>query len=143
MEDHLESSADSSSTHTDNSSNTSRTTDNFSNTPRAVNMARYLNLSDPGNPFRLDNDNNPVVVLVTDLLTTDNYATWSHAMQRALQAKNKLGFITGIIPQPSDPTDPLLELWERCNDMIVSWIQNSINPSIMSSVVFVDDAREI
>lgn len=101
MEDHLESSADSSSSHTDSSSNTSR----------AINMARYLNLSDSGNPFRLDNGDNPVVVLVTDLLTTDNYATWSHAMRQALRAKNKLGFITGTIPQPSDPTDPLLELW--------------------------------
>ncbi|KAF5442390.1 hypothetical protein F2P56_035053 [Juglans regia] len=135
MEDPLESSADSSSTHTDNSANTSR----------AINptMARYLNLSDPNNPFRLDHGDNPAVILVTDLLTTDNYPTWSRAMRRALRAKNKLGFITGTIPQPTDLADPLFELWERCNDMVVSWIQNSISPSIKSSVVFVDDARDI
>ncbi|KAF5476953.1 hypothetical protein F2P56_003640 [Juglans regia] len=106
-------------------------------------MARFLNLSDHGNPFRLDNGDNPAVILVTDLLTADNYATWSRAMRRALRAKNKVGFITGDIPRPHDPDDPLLALWERCNDMVVSWIQNSISSSIKSSVVFVDDARDI
>ncbi|KAF5467887.1 hypothetical protein F2P56_012097 [Juglans regia] len=64
-------------------------------------------------------------------------------MRRALRAKNKLGFISGAILQPTDPEDPLLELWERCNNMVVSWLQNSISSSIKSSVMFVDDAREI
>ncbi|XP_031255969.1 uncharacterized protein LOC116113958 [Pistacia vera] len=136
MEDPLESSADSSSTHAEQS---------FGNPPDpcAINLARYLNLSDLGNPFRLDNGDNPAVILVTDLFTTDNYITWSRAMRRALHAKNKSGFISGDIPKPIDPTDPLLELWERCNDMVVSWIQNSISSSIKSSMVFVDDARDI
>ncbi|KAF5449808.1 hypothetical protein F2P56_030220 [Juglans regia] len=137
MEDQLESSADSSSIHASGHSNPNP------NTPRTDNMARYLNLSDPGNPFQLDNGDNPAVILVTDLLTTDNYITWSRAMRRALRAKNKLGFISGDIPKPIEPMDPLLELWERCNDMVVSWIQNSISSSIKSSVVFVDDARDI
>ncbi|KAF5465288.1 hypothetical protein F2P56_015308 [Juglans regia] len=130
MEDTLEHSDDSSSTHSHINTNT-------------LPASRFLNLGDPGNPFRLDNGDNPTVILVTDLLTTDNYATWSRAMRLALRAKNQLGFISGAIPQPIDPEDPLLELWERCNDMVVSWIQNSISPSIKSSVVFVDDAREI
>ncbi|XP_042946089.1 uncharacterized protein LOC122279474 [Carya illinoinensis] len=64
-------------------------------------------------------------------------------MRRALCAKNKLGFIIGFLQQPTNPLDPLLDLWERCNDMVVSWIQNSISPSIKTSVVFVDDAQAI
>ncbi|KAA8529669.1 hypothetical protein F0562_034231 [Nyssa sinensis] len=64
-------------------------------------------------------------------------------MRRALRAKNKLGFITNDIPRPNNPDDPLLDLWDRCNDMVVSWIQNSISSSIKSSVAFVDDAHEI
>ncbi|XP_031252815.1 uncharacterized protein LOC116110735 [Pistacia vera] len=141
MEDPLESSVDSSSTHVEQSSSPNPNP-NPPN-PRAINMFRYLNLSDPGNPFRLDNGNNPAVILVTNLLNTDNYITWLRAMRRALRAKNKLGFISGDIPKPIDPTDPLLELWECCNDMVVSWIQNSITSSIKSSVVFVDDSRDI
>ncbi|KAF5468454.1 hypothetical protein F2P56_012604 [Juglans regia] len=106
-------------------------------------LSPYLNLNDPANPFRLDHGDSPALTLVANLLTTDNYATWSRSMRRALRMKNKLGFITGSLAQPTDPKDPLLELWERCNDMVVSWLQNSISPSLQSSVLFVDNAREI
>lgn len=64
-------------------------------------------------------------------------------MQRALRAKNKLGFIKGTLLKPSDSNSLLLESWERCNDMLVSWIQNSIAQQLRSSVAFVDDAREV
>lgn len=102
MEDNLDSCSDSSFTHAENSYAHSNLD---TNTLCAINMAQYLNLSDPNNPFWLYNDNNVVVILVTDLLTIDNYATWLQAMQRALCAKNKLGFTTSVIPQPTDPAD--------------------------------------
>ncbi|KAF5458182.1 hypothetical protein F2P56_022236, partial [Juglans regia] len=114
-----------------------------SNNNHAVHLTQYLNLTDPSNPFRLDTGDTPAVILVTDLLTSENYSTWSRAMRRALRAKNKLAFISGLISKPTDPDNPLFDLWERCNDMVVSWLQNSISPSIKSSVAFVDDAREI
>jgi len=79
-----------------------------------------LNLNNPNNPFQLDTEDNPAIILVTNLLNGDNYATWSRAMQRALRAKNKLTFITGTINQPTDQADPLFDLFERCNDMVVS-----------------------
>ena len=37
----------------------------------------------------------------------------------------------------------LLDNWERCNDMVVSWLQNSISMPLRSSVAFVDGAQEI
>ncbi|XP_040998911.1 uncharacterized protein LOC121244770 [Juglans microcarpa x Juglans regia] len=64
-------------------------------------------------------------------------------MCRALRAKNKLGFISGNISKPTDEDDPLFDLWERCNDMVVSWIQNSISMDIRSSIAFVDDAQAV
>ena len=81
---------------------------------------QYLNLNNPNNPFQLDTEDNLAIILVTNLLNGDNYATWSRAMQRALRAKNKLTFITGTINQPTDQADPLFDLFERCNDMVVS-----------------------
>lgn len=57
--------------------------------------------------------------------------------------KNKLGFILGSLAKPSNPNDPLVELWERCNDMVISWLQNAISPSLQSSVLFVNIAQEI
>jgi len=105
--------------------------------------SRFHNLSDQNNPYRLDNGDTSVLSLVTDLLTTENYVTWARAMKRALRAKNKLGFVDGSITKPTDPNDPLLDAWERCNDMIVSWIHNSVSPSVKSSFILVDNAYEI
>ncbi|KAA8520322.1 hypothetical protein F0562_014578 [Nyssa sinensis] len=136
MDDQADSSSDSSPTHSVASSI-------HPQHPPPPHSKEFLNLSDPNNPFRLDHGDNPAVILVTDLLTADNYPTWSRAMRRALRAKNKLRFITNDIPRPQNPDDPLLNLWDRCNDMVVSWIQTSISPSIKSSVAFVDDAHEI
>jgi hypothetical protein len=114
-----------------------------SNTNYTQNANQYLNLHSHNNPFRLDTGNNPAIILVTDLLTSDNYATWSRAMRRALRAKNKLAFIIGTISQPTDQEDPLFDLFERCNDMMVSWLQNSISNSIRSGIAFVDSARDV
>lgn len=116
---------------------------NPSHNHHVVNQTRYLNLTNPSNPFCLDTGDNPTVILVMDLLTGDNYSTLLHVMRRALRVKKKLGFISGSIPKPTDPNDLLFNLWERCNDMVVSWLQNSISPSIKSNVAFVDDTREI
>ncbi|XP_040986212.1 uncharacterized protein LOC121234337 [Juglans microcarpa x Juglans regia] len=106
-------------------------------------ISPYLNLTDPNNPYRVENADSIAFVLVTDLLTTDNYATWSQAMRRALRAKNKLGFISGNISKPTNEDDPLFDLWERCNDMVVSWIQNSLSMDIRSSIAFVDNAQAV
>jgi hypothetical protein len=92
--------------------------------------------------FRLENSDNPGAVLVTELLTTENYPTWSRAIRRAIRAKNKLGFLTGTLSKP-EPSSTSFDSWERCNDMVVSWIQNAMSPSLRSSVAFIDEASEV
>ena len=112
-------------------------------TPAMQSTSHFHNLLDQHNPYRLDNGDTSVLSLVTDPLTTKNYVTWARAMKRVLRAKNKLGFVDGSITKPTDPSDPLFEAWERCNDMIVSWIHNSVSPSVKSSFILVDNAYEI
>lgn len=111
-------------------------------TPK-IKTITYTNLTNFINLYRLETSDNPGTVLVTELLTIENYATWSQSMLRALRAKNKLGFINGTLSKPNDVDDPLFDFWARCNDMIISWIQNSISNQLCSSVVFVDNAKEI
>ncbi|KAK6942360.1 Tetratricopeptide repeat 1, partial [Dillenia turbinata] len=53
-----------------------------------------------------------------DLLTEENYVSWSRSMQRALRARSKIRFINGDFQRPTDPADPLLDAWERCNDLV-------------------------
>ncbi|XP_031278098.1 uncharacterized protein LOC116136554 [Pistacia vera] len=104
---------------------------------------QYLNFNDATNPYRLDHGDNPSLSLVPERLTIDNYTTWSRAIHHALRAKNKLGFINGELTRPINPSDPLLQPWERCNDMVTSWLQNSISSSIKSSIALVDDAATV
>lgn len=102
---------------------------------------RYTDFADPSNPSRLETSDSPGTVLVTELLTTENYVTWSRSMQRAVQAKNKLRFMTGGISKPTDAV--VVEASECCNDMVVSCLHNSVRLQLRLSVAFVDEASEI
>lgn len=101
---------------------------------------RYLKFSDPFNPFHIDIGDNLTVTLVLDLLTTNNFVSWSWAVSCALHAKNKLGFITSSLSKPIDTVHPLLKAWEWCNDLMVSWLQNSLSASVKSSLALVYDS---
>jgi len=39
--------------------------------------------------------------------------------------------------------DLLFEMWERCNNMVVSWIQNAVSTDIKHTLAFVDDAQMV
>jgi hypothetical protein len=78
-------------------------------------------------PFFLNNGDNPGTVLVSQPLTGGNYNTWSRSMIVSLTAKNKMAFIDGSLPKPSPEDDAVFHAWNRCNNMIIAWILNSIS----------------
>jgi hypothetical protein len=82
------------------------------------------------------------MILVSKLLEGDNYSTWSRAMRIALGAKNKIGLVDGSIKPPSSE-DANFASWQRCNDMVLSWLLNSIHADIASSVIYSATAAEI
>ncbi|KAH0771101.1 hypothetical protein KY290_015082 [Solanum tuberosum] len=57
-------------------------------------------------------------------------------------AKNKLGFITGAQSAPAAGS-PDLQPWSRCNDMVTSWLLNSLSREIVDSVIYSRFAREL
>jgi len=77
------------------------------------------------------------LVLVSKPLNGDNYSTWYISMTISLNAKNKLEFIDGTIQIPSANSQPDEHAsWKRCNDMILSWILNSITSELTGSVIY-------
>lgn len=82
---------------------------------------------DENYPFFLHHGENPGAILVSQPLVSEIYPAWAKSMQRALSAKNKLGFIDGTLTlTPTMMKSPLLvQAWTRCNNMVVSWILNS------------------
>ena len=97
---------------------------------------------DSSDPFHLHSSDHLGISLVTKQLNGDNYTTWSQSMSIALSAKNKTGFIDGSIKKPTS-TNEKYALWKRCNDMVLSWILNSIDSNLGDSVLYTESAAEV
>jgi hypothetical protein len=86
----------------------------------------------------------PGLILISKPLNGDNYSTWKRAMTLALNSKNKLGFVNGSIKAPSEEINhEEYAAWSRCNDMVHSWIINTLNPEISDSVIYYSTAHEV
>ncbi|KAH0757100.1 hypothetical protein KY290_020593 [Solanum tuberosum] len=70
------------------------------------------------------------------------YQSWRRSILRSLSVKNKLGFVTGDCKKPA-ANSPQLRLWQRCDDMVTSWILNSLAKEIADSVEYVNDSVEL
>lgn len=100
--------------------------------------------NDTSSPFFIHHSDHPGMVIVSKLLNGDNYGTWCRSIKISLSAKNKLGFVDGSVKRPSVETDPEgFSLWRRCNDMVLSWILNSLEQDIADSVIYSDTAHDI
>ncbi|KAL5573861.1 hypothetical protein UlMin_023458 [Ulmus minor] len=99
-------------------------------------------IDDSSKPYFLHHSDSPGLVLVSQPLIGENYASWSRAMLIALSVKSKLGFIDGSIPKPAG-TYPNLKSWSRNNNIVISWILNSVSKEISASIIFFDSAYEI
>ncbi|KAK9278285.1 hypothetical protein L1049_027850 [Liquidambar formosana] len=85
----------------------------------------------------------PGLALVSQLLTSENYSTWSRSIIMALTAKNKLGFIDGTIKRVVDPSDTSYLPWKRCNTMVFSWLLNSVSKEIAGSIIYAESVHDI
>lgn len=63
-------------------------------------------------------------------------------MQRATLGKNKSEFLDGALSLPND-FEPAHKYWQRCNNLVLSWIFNSGNSSIAQSITFKDNAHNM
>ncbi|XP_019414585.1 PREDICTED: uncharacterized protein LOC109326348 [Lupinus angustifolius] len=105
-------------------------------------MQVSLNYNDVQNPFYLHLGESPSAILATPPLNGNNYQSWSRAMRRALSSKNKFKFVNGSI-SALNPLSHKYDVWERCNNMVVSWITRSVIQSIAQSIVYIDNAQEL
>ena len=56
--------------------------------------------------------------------------------------KNNLGFIDGSCEKPN-VNSPQLRQWQRCDDMVTSWILNSLVKEVSNSVEYVSNSAEL
>ncbi|XP_074371479.1 uncharacterized protein LOC141712440 [Apium graveolens] len=97
---------------------------------------------DCNHPYYLSSSDHPGMILVTITLTEHNYSQWCRSMRIALSSKLKLAFIDGSYAKPVS-TSHLTVYWNRCNDIVISWILNTVSPEIRQSIMFMNSATEI
>ncbi|KAJ3699854.1 hypothetical protein LUZ61_003559 [Rhynchospora tenuis] len=107
--------------------------------PIETKVSRVL---DNSSPFYLNSGDNPGMMITSCILKDDNYEMWVKAMRNALKAKNKLSFVDGTITEPKSG-DIEYGLWGTCNSMMVSWLFNSIDPSLQPSVAYYETVKEM
>ncbi|CAM8998473.1 unnamed protein product [Rhodiola kirilowii] len=72
--------------------------------------------------------------LVSEVLTgRQNFVPWRKAMEIALSARDKLEFVEGQIPIPTDVK--LKARWKRCNNVIMTWILNSVSKNVVGQIL--------
>ncbi|XP_070057569.1 uncharacterized protein [Nicotiana tomentosiformis] len=52
------------------------------------------------------------------------YGSWRRSVLVALFVRNKLDFIHGTVEKTPEGS-PLMQQWQRCNDLVVAWLSNS------------------
>lgn len=92
-------------------------------------------------PYAIHYSNSPSTVLITPLLTGDNYDSLSRAAAMALRAKRKCGFVDGNLLILKDKD--VVSNWEWCNGLVGSWILNLVSPDIHPRILYADTVPQI
>ncbi|KAH0674692.1 hypothetical protein KY284_014877 [Solanum tuberosum] len=100
------------------------------------------NLIDSSNPLYMHPSDNPGATLVPVPFDGGGYRLWRRSVLRALSVKNKLGFVNGECKKP-EVNSIQFRQWEQCDDMVTSWILNSLSKEISDSVEYVNDSIEL
>lgn len=117
---------------------------NASNSTDSSTMNNTLNGTvNPDHPLFLHQTDHPGLLLISKKLTgSDNYSSWKRSMVIALNAKNKMKIVNGEFPEPSTEA-PTRELWERNNDMLISWILNTVTEQIGNNLNFINSVSKL
>ncbi|XP_009606742.1 uncharacterized protein [Nicotiana tomentosiformis] len=80
--------------------------------------------------------------LISSAFDGKSYGAWRKDVVIALSAKDKLGFSDGTISIP-DESPGLQSAWSRENDMVMSWLLNSLSNEIVESVLYSHSAKDL
>ncbi|KAG6753750.1 hypothetical protein POTOM_041748 [Populus tomentosa] len=75
-------------------------------------------------------------MLILIKLNHTNYSSLNKCMIHALTDNNKVGFVKGSIQPPLETKQPIeYAFWNRCDNMILSWLAHSVEPDLAKAAV--------
>ncbi|RVW82461.1 Retrovirus-related Pol polyprotein from transposon RE2 [Vitis vinifera] len=92
-------------------------------------------------PFFLGTGDRPGDFITPTRSRGDNYDDWASDIQLALEARRKFEFLEGTITGPQPPYTQ--SDWNTVNAMLVSWITNTIDPEVKSTLSKFRDAKRL
>ena len=91
--------------------------------------------------YALTSNDNLGNIITQVQLKGENYDEWARVVRIALRAKKKYGFVDGSIKQ-SDNDSPELEDWWTINSVLVSWVFNTIEPTLQSTISYMENVTK-
>ncbi|XP_074346408.1 uncharacterized protein LOC141685191 [Apium graveolens] len=98
---------------------------------------------DPSSIYYIHPSDSCTNQLVSVKFIGEGFNNWKRSMMLTLSAKNKLGFVNGTISIPEDVSSDEYKAWQRCNDLVISWILFNLDENIARSVLFLKTSRAI
>ena len=93
-------------------------------------------------PYDLNSNDNPGSIITQVQLRGENYEEWAKAVRTSLRARRKWGFLDSTVQQPNEDS-PEIEDWWTVQSMVVSWILNTIETSLRSTISYRENAKEL
>ena len=75
--------------------------------------------SDPTSPYYINPSENTALPIISEKFSGEASGEWKRSMIITFSTKNKLGFIDGSLPKPTED-DPNCGAWKRCDAIITS-----------------------
>ncbi|XP_021849062.2 uncharacterized protein [Spinacia oleracea] len=91
-------------------------------------------------PLFIAVNENASVPLGSIIFDGNNFMNWSRSITIALGAKNKLAFMEGKHPKPTEGADEI-QKWVRCDYIVRSWLQATKKPEIAGSLVTMQSTK--
>ncbi|XP_019267483.1 PREDICTED: uncharacterized protein LOC109244795 [Nicotiana attenuata] len=111
-------------------------------TPTVTGSTSSGSTTDSNHPYYLHSSDAPGMSLVSSPFDGRGFTGWRRSVLIAISAKNKLGFINGTCLEPALNAAEHSQ-WSRCNNMVTSWLLNSLTKEIGDSVIYSRTAKDL
>ncbi|KAH1092239.1 hypothetical protein J1N35_019496 [Gossypium stocksii] len=93
-------------------------------------------------PYTLSPQHSPGNIITQVQLKRENYEEWARAVQTALRAKKKYGFIDGTVKQ-RQMIRRKLKIGGQSIPCFFHWVFNTIKPYLGSTISLVENVRDL